>query len=68
VLDWTRELSSAHPGGSASELATLAVILRTVSWNFPELESCVLLVDGASLETLAGHLDISRPFDLRRWR
>ena len=68
VVDWTRELVSAHPGGSTSEQATLAVILRTLSWNFPELESCVLLVDGAQVETLAGHLDTSRPFDLGRWR
>jgi hypothetical protein len=68
VVDWTRELVSAHPGGSASEQATLSVILRTLSWNFPELESCVLLVDGDQVETLAGHLDTGRPFDLRRWR
>ncbi len=68
VVDWTRELVSAHPGGSTSEQATLAVILRTLSWNFPEFESCVLLVDGAQVETLAGHLDTSRPFDLGRWR
>lgn len=68
AVDWTRELVSAHPGGSTSEQATLAVILRTLGWNFPELESCVLLVDGAQVETLAGHLDTSRPFDLRRWR
>jgi len=68
VVDWTRELVSDHPGGSASEQATLAVILRTLAWNFPELQSCALLVDGAQVETLAGHLDTSAPFDLRRWR
>ena len=68
VVDWTRELVSAHPGGSGSEQATLAVILRTLAWNFPELGSCVLLVDGAQVETLAGHVDTSRPFDLGRWR
>ena len=68
VIDWTRELVSAHPGGSGSEQATLSVILRTLAWNFPELASCVLLVDGAQVETLAGHVDMSRPFDLGRWR
>ena len=68
AVDWTRELVSAHPGGSGSEQATLAVILRTLAWNFPELRSCVLLVDGAQVETLAGHLDADRPFDLGRWR
>lgn len=68
AVDWTRELVSAHPGGSGSEQATLAMILRTLAWNFPELRSCVLLVDGAQVETLAGHLDTGRPFDLGRWR
>ncbi len=68
AVDWTRELVSAHPGGSGSEQATLAVILRTLAWNFPELRSCVLLVDGAQVETLGGHLDADRPFDLGRWR
>lgn len=67
VLDFSRELVTGHPGGSAGETATLTSILRTVALNFPGTRSCVILVEGAQVETLAGHLDLARPFDPRRW-
>jgi len=67
VLDFSQELVTAHPGGSAAEVATLTSILRTVALNFPGTHSCVILVEGAQVETLAGHLDLVRSFDPRRW-
>jgi len=67
VLDFSQELVTGHPGGSAAEAATLTSILRTVALNFPGTRSCVILVEGAQVETLAGHLDLARPFDPRRW-
>jgi spore germination protein GerM len=67
VLDFSEELVTRHPGGSTSEAATLTSILRTVALNFPEAENCWILVDGAQVETLAGHLALDRPFSPRRW-
>ena len=67
VLDFSRELVTGHPGGSAAEAATLTSILRTVALNFPGTRRCVILVEGAQVETLAGHLDMVRGFDPRRW-
>jgi len=67
VLDFSQELVTGHPGGSAAEVATLTSILRTVALNFPASRSCVILVEGAQVETLAGHLDLVRAFDPRRW-
>jgi len=67
VLDFSQELVTGHPGGSAAEVATLTSILRTVALNFPGTRSCVILVEGAQVETLAGNLDMVRPFDPRRW-
>jgi len=67
VLDFSQELVTAHPGGSAAEAATMTSILRTVALNFPQSRSCVILVEGAQVETLAGHLDMLRRFDPRRW-
>jgi spore germination protein GerM len=67
VLDFSQELVTGHPGGSAAEAATLTSILRTVALNFPGTRSCVILVEGAQVETLAGNLDMVRPFDPRRW-
>ncbi len=67
VLDFSQELVIGHPGGTAAEAATLTSILRTVGLNFPETRSCLILVDGAQVETLAGHLKMDRPFDVRRF-
>jgi spore germination protein GerM len=67
VLDFSAELVTEHTGGSASEVATLTSILRTVALNFPELQTCRILVDGSEVETLAGHIGLDAPFDLRRW-
>jgi len=67
VLDFSAELKANHPGGSAAEQATVAGILRTVALNFPEVRSCLILVGGAQVETLAGHIGLDRPFDPRRW-
>ena len=67
VLDFSQELVTGHPGGSAAEAATLTSILRTVALNFPEIRSCIILVDGAQVETLAGHLNLGKSFDPRRW-
>lgn len=67
VLDFSMELVTGHPGGSAAEAATLTSILRTVALNFPDTRSCTILIDGAQVQTLAGHLTMDRPFDPRRW-
>lgn len=67
VLDFSRELVTGHPGGTAAESATLTSILRTVALNFPGTRHCVILIEGAQVETLAGNLDMERPFDPRRF-
>jgi spore germination protein GerM len=67
VIDFSQELVTGHPGGSAAEVATLTSILRTVALNFPDTRSCTILVAGSQVQTLAGHLTMDRPFDPRRW-
>jgi len=67
-LDFSSELVSAHPGGSASEYCTVASIVRTVGDNFPEVQQVQLLVDGSQIESIAGHIGADRPFLVREWR
>lgn len=67
VVDFSEELVTGHPGGSAAEAATVGSILRTVALNFPQVGSCSILVDGRQVGTLAGHLDLTHPFTPRRW-
>jgi len=67
-LDFTSELVTAHPGGSAAEYCTIASIVRTVGENFPELQRVQLLVDGSQVETIAGHMRADQPVYVREWR
>jgi sporulation and spore germination protein len=68
VLDLSAPLTANLSGGTASEQALLRSLLRTLAFNFPELRTCNLLVDGAQVATLAGHVRTDAPFVLGRWR
>ncbi len=67
VIDFSREIVANHPGGSAGEQMTIAAIMRTIALNFPEVRSCTILVAGAQVETLAGHIGLAEPLEPRRW-
>jgi len=60
-VDFTSALSSNHPGGSWTELLTIYSIINTITENFPEVKKVQILIEGREPETLAGHVDISRP-------
>jgi spore germination protein GerM len=61
-LNFSPSLVSAHPGGSTAELMTIYSIVNTVALNFSEVQKVGILVDGKSIDTLAGHLDCRDPF------
>jgi hypothetical protein len=67
VIDISAEIVTGHPGGVAAEQATMTVLMRTIAANFPRIRKCSLLVDGAQVETLAGHVRTDRPFVPSRW-
>ncbi len=67
-LDFSAELVAAHPGGSAAEYCTVAVIVRTIGENFPEAQSVQILVDGSQVDTIAGHIRADAPFVVRDWK
>ncbi len=67
-VDFSRELVANHPGGSTGELLTIRSIVRTLSANFPEVESVRVLVEGKEIETIAGHIDASVPFLVDQYR
>ncbi|MCI4398899.1 MAG: GerMN domain-containing protein [Acidobacteria bacterium] len=59
VLDLTA--SAASGGGSDTENARVYGLIDTLCYNFKEIKSARVLVDGREVETLLGHLDLSRP-------
>ena len=61
-VDFSSHLSRAHPGGSSAELITVYSIVNTILLNFKEAQTVRILIDGASVDTLAGHIDCTKPF------
>lgn len=59
VVDLTGPVRSG--GGASTETARVYGIVQTLHANFPEVKSVRLLVDGQEVDTLLGHLDLSRP-------
>lgn len=61
TVDFSRELVDNHPGGSLSELLTVAALANTIEKNYPQLRQVRILVEGATLETLKGHVSLREP-------
>jgi len=66
-LDFNPALVSGDTGGSAMETMTLGALLRTIAVDFPEVDGVQILVNGLEVETLAGHIDCTKPFRPREW-
>lgn len=60
-VDLSREVTTAHPGGSLTELLTVHAIVNAVTANLPAVQRVQIMVDGKEVDTIAGHVDIRRP-------
>jgi spore germination protein GerM len=60
-VDLSKEVVSAHTGGTLNELLTVYTIVNVLTTNLPAVTSVQVLVDGKEVETLAGHVDLRRP-------
>jgi len=60
-VDLSKEVSTAHPGGTDEELLTIYAIVNALTANLPAVTSVQLLVDGKEVDTLAGHIDLRQP-------
>ncbi len=59
-VDLTRDLLENIDGGSRLELLTIYSIVDSITYNFGEIRSVKILVEGAEIETLSGHVDLRR--------
>jgi spore germination protein GerM len=62
-VDLSSEIASRHPGGSTNELLTVYAIVNAVTANLSSVERVQILIDGKQADTLAGHVDLRRPFE-----
>ena len=60
-LDFDQSFYDFSGGGSLGELHTIYGILHTITESFPEIVAVQFLVEGERKDTLAGHIDLSRP-------
>lgn len=63
-LDFNRELVDYHPGGSSSELLSVHALTNAIASYMPEFKRFVFLVEGQKVESLKGHVDLSRALPL----
>ncbi|MFN8180121.1 MAG: GerMN domain-containing protein [bacterium] len=68
TLNFSDDLRTDHPGGSAAEMATLHCLIATIAANFPAVDRVRVLVDGETVSTLAGHADLSEPLKVEDYR
>jgi spore germination protein GerM len=61
-IDFNDALSRTHPGGPWAEMLTIRSIVQTLAANVPEIKRVQILIEGREVDTLAGHVDIRRPF------
>ncbi len=64
VVDVNAAFADAHPSGILAEELTLASLAQTLAANAPGITQMKLLVDGKERTTLAGHADLTSPYDV----
>lgn len=62
VLDFSDNLISAFPGGTAAELEFIYFIVDNICYNFKEIKKVKLLSGGNENRTLAGHIEMEKAF------
>lgn len=60
-VDFSREIQEKHLSGSSAEILTIFSTVNSLAYNFKSIKRVFLLIEGNERETLAGHVDLSRP-------
>jgi hypothetical protein len=60
-VDLSKEAVAGHPGGTQAELMTVYSLVNSLTISFPAVKRVQILVDDRPAETLAGHVDLTRP-------
>ncbi len=59
-VDFSQDLVKHFVGGSTGEEMLVGSIVNTLT-EFPEVKQVQILIEGNSVETIAGHMDLSTP-------
>ncbi len=64
VADFSESMANSIPSGIQSEQLAVDSITRTLEANVPQVKRLKILIHGQEVDTLAGHLDLSQPFQV----
>jgi sporulation and spore germination protein len=64
IIDMNGAFADAHPSGILDEELTLASMVETLAQNCSGIERVKFVVDGKERDTLAGHADLTRDYDV----
>jgi hypothetical protein len=62
VLDFNDQLSTDFPSGTTAELEFIYFMVDNLCYNFREIKKVKFLIGGNESKSLAGHIDLERPF------
>jgi hypothetical protein len=62
IADFSEALATATPSGIVSEQMAVDSITKTLEANVPQVRFLKILLHGQEVDTLAGHLDLTRTF------
>jgi hypothetical protein len=62
IADFSEALATATPSGIESEQMAVDSITKTLEANVPQVRWLKILIHGQEVDTLAGHLDLTRTF------
>jgi len=61
-IDFSKEIIENHWGGSTGERLTVYSIVNTLA-QFDKIREVKFLIEGEEVDTLVGHMDLSRPLE-----
>jgi hypothetical protein len=65
-VSFDKNLIKQHPGGSASEMATIYSLTNTLTRNVNSIKRVKLLIDGKEVDSIRGHVDTRQPFTMNK--
>jgi spore germination protein GerM len=63
TLNFDNPFIEQHPGGTASEVATVYSLVNTLTQNLTEIRKVRFQVGGKDVTTIKGHVDLREPID-----
>ncbi|OPY86582.1 MAG: Sporulation and spore germination [Syntrophus sp. PtaU1.Bin208] len=65
-VSFSKNLVQSHPGGSASEMATVYSLTNSLTANIAQIKAVKILIEGREVDSLKGHISLKQPFSFNR--